>query len=795
MKLIHALLGLSIALGGLGAAAAEVAAQEGTGALAGTLIDDRGEPVAGVTVQLTGASARSTTSDNAGAYRFAALPAGDYTVRVEALGYHEVTETVTVASGTVTLDFVLEAAPLSLAPLQVVAATRGNRLATTLPIKIDVISEDQLFRQKTLATNPTELLANLVPSYSPGRQKLTSSGESFRGRRPLFLVDGVPQSNPLRDGRRDGFTIGTEVIERVEVVFGANAIQGLGATGGIVNYVTVSPPRSGELEQQISVATTASDELEGDGFGWRANYLAGRRVGDFDVLGSFSYEHRGLQFDGDGRAIAIDNVQGDIADSNSRSVFAKVGWEPDQSQRLQLMVSDFRLEQQGGYASLEGDRASGLPATSVEGDPAGVEPLNDVTMVALDYEHSDLFGGTLAAKAYLQDFAALFGGGAFDTFQDPTLAPVGELFDQSENNSKKWGTRLTYAASKIAGTPLDLVTGFDFIRDETFQRLVHTDRNWVPVSRFLNYAPFLQLDVAVFDALSLSGGLRWELAQLDVPGFTTLAGNRADFQTIDVVGGRPSFAEPLLNIGAVVTPTDGLRFYGSFAQAFTMPDVGRVLRGITEPGTAVEDFLDLEPVLTDNVEVGGSYGTERARVGATWFQSESALGSRLVANDDGIFQVRREPTRTHGWEVTARVVPTDALALSGGYSILGGVFDGDDDGSYEADLGAADIGPNRLNVGLDADLGSFLTGRFQAFRYFDRDFHDASGALTAAFEGYSTADVSLTGRLDRTSVTLAVSNVLDEQYITYYGQAGTDRADRYFAGRGRTLTLGVETRF
>src|SRR5690606_39827031 len=65
-------------------------------------------------------------------------------------------------------------------------------------------------------------------------------------------LDGVPQSNPLRDGRRDGFTIDMEAIERVEVIFGANAIQGLGATGGIVNYVTVSPPVTGELMQRAS---------------------------------------------------------------------------------------------------------------------------------------------------------------------------------------------------------------------------------------------------------------------------------------------------------------------------------------------------------------------------------------------------------------------------------------------------------------------------------------------------------------------------------------------------------------
>jgi iron complex outermembrane receptor protein len=40
-----------------------------------------------------------------------------------------------------------------------------------------------------------------------------------------------------------------------------------------------------------------------------------------------------------------------------------------------------------------------------------------------------------------------------------------------------------------------------------------------------------------------------------------------------------------------------------------------------------------------------------------------------------------------------------------------------------------------------------------------------------------------------------VANLFDAQYITYYSQAATDLDDRYFAGRGRTLTLRVESRF
>lgn len=794
MNFSRALVGaLSLSLA-LAAVPGEGRAQD-AGTVTGTVVDERGRALQGVTVQLRGQVARDVATDVSGVFRFVAVPAGDYVVVAESLGYGRSEREVSVRGGTVTLEFVAESAPLAIAPLQVVATTRAGRTPATLPIKVDVIEQAEMVRQQTLVSNPTELLANIVPSFSPGRQKLTSAGESFRGRRPLFLVDGVPQSNPLRDGRRDGFTIGTETIERVEVVFGANAIQGLGATGGIINYITVSPDESGELRQRLSLSTTSADDLESDAFGWRGNYLASKRFGELDVLGSVSLEERGLLFDANGRAVGIDNVQGDIADSRSRNFFGKVGWEPTAAQRLQLMVSDFELEQEGGWVSVDGDRSAGTPTTSVEGDVEGVAPINDVTTISLDYTHRDVLGGEVSAKAYHQDFAALYGGGRFATFQDPDIAPVGELFDQSENNSRKYGTRLTYAGERLGDAPVDLVAGFDFLRDETYQSLYLTGRNWVPVTRFKNYAPFAQLDADVTSLLTLSGGLRWEIAQLDVPSFTTLAGNRPDFEPVSVESGTPSFDQPLLNVGGVLTPVEGLRFYGSFAQAFTMPDVGRVLRGVGEPGTAVGDFLDLQPIETDNLEVGGAYATERTRVGLTWFSSESDFGVRLVPNVDGIFQVRREPTRTSGWEVTGRFDPTVDVSLTAAYSLLEGRFDGDDDGTFESDLGAADIGPNRLNLGVDGALGQSLTGRLQAFHYFDRDFRDADDDVTASFDGYTTVDASLSGTLSRTTVTVSVSNLLDEQYITYYSQAGTNLDSRYFAGRGRTLTLRLDTRF
>ena len=778
-----------------------LAAQAGaaqTGALAGRVVDaETAEPLPGVAVTLEGTALGAATGPD-GAFRIARVPSGGYTVVVRFLGYATARREVVVAAGEeAQASFALAPSAVDLGDV-VVSATRSGAAATTLPIKVTVIGPREVAQQQAFVTSPAELVANVVPSFSPARQKLSGFGESFRGRSPLFLVDGVPQSNPLRDGSRDGFTLDPEVVDRVEVVFGANAVQGLGATGGIVNYVTVEPAASGALEQRASLGTTAGHGLDGDGLGWRGHYLASKRfatgAGAVDVLGAVSVERRGLQYDGAGRAVGIDNVQGDVANSRSRNLLAKVGWRPSAAQRLQVMVNDFRLAQDGDFVIADGDREAGLPAVAVPGEPEGTPPVNDVTTASLDYEHTALGGGTLSAKAYAQSFAALYGGGRFGVFQDPQIAPEGTLFDQSENRSEKRGARLTYTRPEVAGLPAGVVAGLDVLRDETSQRLAETDRNWVPLTRFYNAAPFVQLDVRPADWLSVSGGLRWELATLDVPDYTSIAGNRADRQRVEVAGGSPAFDRPLLNVGAVVAPLRGLRLYGSAAQAFTMPDVGRVLRGVSAPDAAVDGLLALDPITTDNLEAGAEVAGPWGRLSATYFVSESDFGSRLVSDDDGIFRVRREPTRTSGWEVTGRADPAPWLGLGAAVSILDGRFDADDDGTFESDLGAVDIGPDRLTLTADLARGRFR-GRLQSFTYADRTFEDADGETAAEFDGYTTVDGSVAAGLGRSTVTLAVSNLFGADYITYFAQAASTRADQFFAGRGRTVTLRLAARF
>lgn len=114
----------------------------------------------------------------------------------------------------------------------VITASRSNIQQQKAPQVVTVITKEQIEQQMQVTSDSSQILSNLLPSFSPSRQKMSGSGETFRGRAPLVMIDGIPQSNPLRPTGREMHTIDFSMVERVEVIHGASATNGLGALGG-----------------------------------------------------------------------------------------------------------------------------------------------------------------------------------------------------------------------------------------------------------------------------------------------------------------------------------------------------------------------------------------------------------------------------------------------------------------------------------------------------------------------------------------------------------------------------------
>lgn len=687
-----------------------------------------------------------------------------------------------------------------------VTAARTVLPPNALPLTIDIIDKTALDQQIAISGSVTDAVANLTPSFSPTRQKLSGAGESLRGRSPLYAINGIPQSTPLRDGSRDGFTIDGFFVDRVELIYGSNALQGIGGTGGIVNQVTVGAPRNEGFSGRALLQGTASEGFQDDGFGGKAAGLVQYKAGRFDASVGAAYETRGAYYDGDGHRIGVNSTQGETLDSRALSLFGRFGYQLGETGRIDLIASRFELKGNGDYLAIPGNRTTGVPTSAIRGDAPGDPAASRTESVALSITDTSLWGGNFVSQVFFNRSRDTFGGevAPIATFQDPAIAPIGTLFDQSQNRSRKIGAKISYERAVPGFEALTVTLGFDALWDRTEQRLIATGRVWVPPTDFRSLAPFGQANLKLFDGLvRLAGGARWENVEIKIDDYHTLASttavgtNPATFGGVAVAGGKPTFKDLLLNGGVIVEPAEGIRAYASYAEGFTAPDVGRITRAIKTVGVDLDNYLDISPIVSNNREIGVEVKRGPLDASATYFWSSSDHGQLLIANPGGIFDVQRLRVEIQGLELNLGIrLPIAGTRLGIGYAHLDGRYDSNADGRVDTGLDGTNISPDRLNL-----TASYARGRFSALVqtqfYLSRTFKGLVRDPRNDFGGYTLTDATVrydTGRLG--AIRLSAQNLFNLQYIDYSSDTRlpTDNLS-YFAGRGRTLTLGWDYRF
>ena len=701
----------------------------------------------------------------------------------------------------------------------VVTAARSILPVNALPLTIDVVDKETLDQQLAISGSVTDAIATLTPSFSPTRQKLSGAGETLRGRSPLYAINGIPQSTPLRDGARDGFTIDGFFVDRVELIYGSNALQGIGGTGGIVNQVTVGAPTKEGLGGRVLLQATSDNSFHSNGLGWKAGGLFQYKAGDFDATIGATYEKRGVFYDGQERRVGLNLTQGETQDSRTTNFFARLGYATSATGRIDLIASRFELKGGGDFVAVAGNRNAGLPTSAVRGAPPGDPAASRTESIALSYTDTELLGGNFISQIFFNRSRDTFGGeiAPIATFQDPALAPVNTLFDQSQNRSRKVGAKFSYERAMPGFEALTATLGFDALWDKTEQRLIATDRVWVPPAEFRSLAPFAQANLKLFDGLvRIAGGARWENVQIKIDDYHTLASTTfiacsaslpagtpcgtSTYGGVAVAGGKPKFDDLLLNGGVIIEPWEGIRAYASYAEGYTAPDVGRIARSVNLPGVDIDSYLAIEPIVSNNREIGVEVKRGPIDASATYFWSSSDKGQLLVPGLGRNFDVQRQRIKIEGIEVNLRSeTPIKGLKLGIGYAHIEGRYDNNADGVVDTDLDGVNISPDRVNL-----LATFNRGPVSAIvqtQYFlSRTFH-ADPGLTQPdrrnnFAGYHVTDASLRYQTGFGGLRLSVQNLFDKFYIDYSSDTRlpTDNL-AYFAGRGRTFTLSWDYSF
>lgn len=703
----------------------------------------------------------------------------------------------------------------------IVTGSRQPKAANKIPGAISIISQEEVIRNLSITSDATSLLTRTVPGYSESTQQMSHSGETLRGRAALRLFDGVPQGSPLREGNRSGIFTDMGIIQRVEVINGPSASEGVGAAGGIINYISRTPTVKGT---EVTLSSQYRTQFEDDSESWRLGFNVAHLEDNYDLLLAASFADTGIGYDADGRRVGL-STSGSAMDSESDNLFLKVGtnFGNEDEQRLEFSLSQFNISGQGNYILVDGDRETGLSSTSEPGRPLGARAsFNDFSQQSITYTHDDLFGGSLWLQVYRADQAMRYEAENSIDKQDPLIAPIalGEdglpiddfpLIDQSEIHSDKEGFRSSWTRLDALGVEdLELQVGLDVVKDTAQQTLALTNRVWVPPMEYTSKTPFFQLSYDLGD-VTITGGVRREDGELHVDDYTTTWYR----DRREVTGGTLDYQETLTNLGAIWRVNSQLSVFLSASEGFTLPNVGIPLRNIscnndtsesgvpfggTQPdgcpnddAISVDGILDLQPIVVENKEIGFNWTGERLSVGASYYQSDSEFGVSLrVDPETEDYIMLRRPTEIEGYEMSVNYKVTDTIGVNAMYSHTEGKTRTGDTGPLDREMGVRDVGPDKMVLSVDWQVSDVAKVVLGARTVLDNDINEGQ-AGEEHIDGYTLFDLNANYQMDNSTFSLGIDNLLDKSYFLSHSQV--DQWRNYFKGQGRILSVGYTMKF
>jgi iron complex outermembrane receptor protein len=661
----------------------------------------------------------------------------------------------------------------------VVSATRTEKPVSELARSVTVVNEEQIEEQASLDRNLGSILANTVPGMGPSTEANSNFGQSLRGRNFLVLIDGIPQSTPLRDGFRDLNTIAPSSIERIEVVRGGTAVYGFGAAGGLVNIITKEPASEPVAGYSQAGASFSTEETDDSGI-YETEHRVSGTSGDWDYVLSGSYVERNGRFDSEGRRIPPNPLgsQGGFSDTDEFSLLGKAGHEFDGGdQRLEVMINHYDNEQDTDYTfgaagfTLNQDptpNSRRTPAIRVEdalpGSTAVVDAGTENTTGNLTWLHRDLGGSQVRLNTYFGDQSVVY--------------PRFPNFPQGEIESEKFGSRVT------VNTPLELgptgataIWGVDYLGDETqANRFGPGATSDVPDMDQDAFAVFGDLEVPMGDIGLLRGGVRHEEIEVDVG---TVQSNQFGNT---VTGGTLDYSETLFNLSSVFYLSESSEVFASYSQGFSIADIGRVIRDAGPFGggatfSAEEFESDAEKV--DNYELG--YRFFQGPVSGTLiaFYSESDNGATFGQNLD----IQKFSETIHGIEATLDYAVNRQLNVGGTFSWAEG--ENEDQAGNTQDLPNTRVSPEKLTGYVEYSPSAGWDNRLQVQAIGDRD-PDTNQFGGGEVDGYTLVGFTSRYEVGPGAVRVSLSNLLNEDYYPAVNQA-YDQSYSYAKGPGRRL--------
>lgn len=255
----------------LGLASVATAAQpSGSASVRGIVRDSAsGAPLAAAVVRLVELH-RETRTHEDGSFVIAAVPAGEYRLVVQRIGYASLARTVRVAAAEVRLALAMRAAPMQLAA-SVVTGQISERGSVDAITSTTVLSDARLERRldATLAATVAGTPGVAMASMGPATARPVLRGMS--GDRVLILEDGMRPGDLSSTSMDHAVSIDPLMATKVEVVRGPmSLLYGSSALGGVVNVIRQEVPTIAALHAHGTVTAQASSVNAGGTIGGMA---------------------------------------------------------------------------------------------------------------------------------------------------------------------------------------------------------------------------------------------------------------------------------------------------------------------------------------------------------------------------------------------------------------------------------------------------------------------------------------------------------------------------------------------
>ncbi|HHK2514567.1 TPA: TonB-dependent receptor, partial [Pseudomonas aeruginosa] len=532
----------------------------------------------------------------------------------------------------------------------VVIGSRAPTSISELPGTVWVIEREQLDQQTQAGVPLKEALGQLIPGLDIGSQGRTNNGQNLRGRSVLVMIDGV-SLNSSRGISRQFDSIDPFNIERIEVMSGASAVYGGGATGGIINIVTKKGV-GGDTRFNTELGARSGFQSHEDHDLRAAQSISGGND-LFNGRLAIAYQKNGAAYDGSGDQVLTDITQTDLQYNRSVDLMGSLGFTFANGHSLDLGLQYY----DSGY---DGDRGLDLgrnfdalrgraPYSIKGGVDLDREPESKRHQFNATYHAPEVLGHDLYLQAYYRNEKMAFN--PFPTIRYSNTGAINygtSYYSASQQDTDYYGMKLALVktwerASLTYGVDLDREK---FTSDQMLFNLplaaasgglVASEQ--AKLGRYPDIdtdsrAFFLQGSWKATDDLTLSAGVRRQSMSTDVSDFVAanqqiLIANGLGKTADAVPGGSKDYDVNLVNVGAIYKLNLQQQVWANYSEGFELPDPAKYY-GFGRYGAA--DGNGHYPLL-QGVSVNDSPldGIKTKQVELGWRHTDGALDTQVAA--------------------------------------------------------------------------------------------------------------------------------------------------------------------